>query len=95
MTLTNSHPNKQLAVWTDGMTPKEKEEFQKDLKISSTHPVLKRLVKLLNDKKKMLDGAEIRTDTYDNPNWSYRQADLNGCQRTLSLMLQLLNHVEN
>ncbi len=69
-------------VWTKHCTSEE----EKQLYITS----LKRVKWVLDDLNKLVDSnlasgeaVEISPKSYDNPNWAYRQAHLNGYKQAL------------
>ena len=83
-----------LSIWTDGLSIKEKEEFSKDLKVAATHPVLKRLLKIIKRERDLLERKERSIESYNIACWPYKQADYNGSLRTINLVETLLNFVE-
>lgn len=73
-----------------GLPEKEKEEFKRLLIHSA---LIRRTVEIL---KKWKEEEEVvdKVD-YESASWSHKQADRNGAVRSLSKILQLLDHVEN
>jgi hypothetical protein len=79
-----------ISAWTKHLTtPEEKQEFKNIFKGSK--PVLERLDELINEIELDTDSLELNPKVYDIPNWSYRQADLNGYRRALKQIKRLIS----
>ena len=82
-----------ISAWTKHLAdPKDKEQFKNSILGSKT--VLNRLSALLNEEENDLIQTE---NDYDNLNWAYRQADINGYRRCLRKIQKLINldHKDN
>ncbi len=79
-----------ISAWTKHLkTEEEKEQFQRQL--IGAKPVLNRLAALLKEKEADLDRSDKSLASYDNPNWSYRQAHKNGYSSSVSNTLNLID----
>lgn len=77
-------------VWTAHLeTEEEKEKFYRS--VVSAKAVLDRLAQLIDNKENELTGSEISLKSYDNPNWAYRQAHMNGYRSCGLRLKRLLN----
>lgn len=78
-----------ISAWTDHLkTDEEKQQFKNQ--VLGSKQVFKRLQELINRIEDDLNNAELDTRIYDNPNWEYRQADMNGSRRTLRTIRKLI-----
>jgi hypothetical protein len=76
--------------WTKHISDQdEKISFEKYIK--SCKPLLDHLVKLLQEKYNSLESSELDPKMFDQPNWDYRQAFLNGKKSELSNLIKLIN----
>lgn len=74
-----------ISRWTSHLkTQEEKDKFIKNVLGSRT--TFNRLNDILDEMEK---GEDIVASDYDNPNWAYRQADINGFKRCLSILKKL------
>lgn len=74
--------------WTKGLEPDSKKELELQFKASTI--VRKRLKELLEDKWKVEDNKRLQSDSYDTPNWAFKQADIAGYHRALREIISLL-----
>lgn len=78
-----------LSIWTHHIKdPEQKDKAETELKYSVTS-FNNRLRQILKDMDTSLDGQELATKAYDNPNWAYRQADINGYRRCIKKLLTI------
>jgi hypothetical protein len=77
-----------LEVWTRNLNPEDKERFKNAYAGSKT--VLDRQVEILDQMESDVNDLEINPKAYDIPNWSHRQADLNGYRRALKQVKNLI-----
>lgn len=75
------------SVWTKHLKTKEEQERFASAVLGSKI-VFKRLGELLDEEEAELLKME---NNYDNPNWDYRQADVNGYRRCLRKIHNLIN----
>ena len=76
--------------WTKHLTnAEEKESFEKE--ILGARRVLERQSAILNEYEKSLDKSEIDLNTYETPNWDYKQAHKNGYRACLYRIRDLIN----
>lgn len=78
--------------WTSGMSTTEKEEFQELLTRNTI--LTTRLLTMLKNKEKIIVDRETRDDTFDNPNWAYKQAYTNGRLQSLREIICLFGFLE-
>ena len=73
-----------LSAWTQHLRkdPKAKEDFERYLKGSKT--ITNRVLDIIEEKERELTSSEVSSESYDSPNWSHRQADINGYRRCLN-----------
>lgn len=76
-------------IWTQGMNDSQKAEFQK-LLMNSTQ-LLKQLANVIDNLENSLERSELTQTAYDNPNWVYRQAHLNGQRHSLKTLKDLVS----
>ena len=77
-----------LTRWTQHLKdPEAKAEFEKFLKGSKQ--ILDRQTQILEEAEEALNRVERNVDTYDKPNWDYRQAHFNGYRACLHLIKRL------
>lgn len=68
---------RQLSVeWTQGMTPDQKEAFEKVIRNNST--LVKRLLEILDKWEAEANAKELSIDDFKEPNWANKQAFRNG-----------------
>lgn len=74
--------------WTKGLDAPQAdavtEEFLKSKRLRD------RLTKVLEDKISTSQASSRSKDLYDNPNWTYLQADNRGYERALTEILKLI-----
>lgn len=76
-----------ITAWTSHLQDQEQvKRFQESVKHSD---VLDRLHDILTDMKKEEERAEVSRESYDSPNWDYRQAHRNGIISTLTQVMKL------
>lgn len=79
-----------ITKWTSHITdPEDKERFRSH--ILSAKPVLARLGQMLDEEESNLDMREISVTAFDNPNWAYRQAYMNGCRAFLKMIRKAID----
>jgi hypothetical protein len=79
-----------LTLWTKHIKDQEaKENFERQ--IINSIPVLERIQDILKEDLDTLDKVEFSTKAYDNPNWAYRQAHVNGYKTAYKNLDKLLN----
>lgn len=83
------HPNKpRLKLdWTKDLPASEREDFTKIVLNSSL--AIDKLRKIVYNR--VISGEKVVVDDYDSPSWSHKQADLNGYNRALREILELLD----
>ena len=54
-------------------------------------PVTLQLISILRDAQASLDRGEETQQSYDNPNWAYKQAHKNGARSSLKQIETLIN----
>lgn len=74
--------------WSKGLETDAKKELELQFKASML--IRKRLIQLLEEKWKVEDNKRLLSDTYDSPNWAFKQADIAGYHRALKEILSLL-----
>lgn len=62
--------------WTTGMTPAEKDAFEKLLR--SSPRIVSRLKQICEQWEQAILSQQCKPDSYDTPSWAYKQAHLNG-----------------
>lgn len=62
---------------------------------NSNTELLDELVKAFEEKIKIAQSLSDAADTYDSPNWPYKQADLVGYRRGIQEVVNLLNIRDN
>ena len=79
-----------ITTWTHHLKDEaEKLQFEKSLR--SSRWILDRLNEILEEMDVSLDHQEISPKAYDNPNWAYKQAHLNGFRQCLVKISKLIN----
>ena len=79
-----------FSVWTQHLKDVEDIQNFKNT-INSAKPVLDRLAQILKTKEMSLERSENDLSVYDNANWSYRQAHMNGYRSCLAKVQTILN----
>jgi hypothetical protein len=74
--------------WTKGLEPLIQEEIVEDFKASGL--IRERLTTLLMEKVNTSRDESRNKSSYDNPNWTYLQADARGYERALYEVISLL-----
>jgi hypothetical protein len=81
-----------IIQWTNHLkTQEEKDRFADSVKGSRL--VLERLSQILRQEEDEITRTELSVDSYDNPNWSHKQAFRNG-QRSVYRKLQSLTNLD-
>lgn len=75
-------------VWTQGMNAEQKAEFVLDYNGSKV--VRDRLVEILQNKIKDNRTEQTSLDSFDCPNWGFKQAAYNSKEKTLLEVIDLL-----
>lgn len=76
--------------WTKNLkNADEKAAFEST--VEGAKPVLDRLKTLLDEKERILNQSEMSFDTFDKPNWDYRQAYQNGFRACLYGIRKLID----
>lgn len=73
---------------TKGMPADEAQEFV-GLFIEA-RLVRKRLIQMLEEKRKSIQSERLSKEDYSNGSWAFKQADLNGYERGISELISLL-----
>ncbi len=73
-------------VWTQGLTPTEKEEFEKV--VYASKKVLDKLSQIVYNKINAVEKTS--PEDYKSPAWAYLQADRNGYRRALEEINSIL-----
>ena len=76
-----------ISAWIKHLKTKEEQERFKSA-VQGSKIVFDRLKALLEEEEAELLKIE---NNYDNPNWDYRQADVNGFRRCLRRLQTLIN----
>lgn len=74
--------------WTKGLPPEKKEAIKAAFNAGGT--LRERQVTLLREKIESARKKRILESAYENPNWSYLQADFCGYERALEEVISLL-----
>lgn len=74
--------------WTSDLKGEDKENFIKYL--TNSRGILTKLAKIITKKDGSAVSQQLSVDSFDKPNWDYRQAYLNGKTAAYKEMLQLL-----
>lgn len=78
-----------MNIWSAHLkTDKDKQEFEN--LVLRAKPVLDRLRVLVENKEEELSSFENSLKAYDNPNWHFRQAHINGYKSCQSRLLKLI-----
>ncbi len=83
--MTKREPHKKKLSLSLFKDLEDKEAFEKLFRNNSI--IREQLSKVVAGKRK----EHIKTPDYDNPSWSHRQADLNGYNRALNEILDLID----
>lgn len=75
-------------AWTRGKSEEEKKLYVESLNRAKW--VLDDLNKLVDSNLRGVEAAESKVESYDNPNWAYRQAHANGYKKALKDIKNLL-----
>lgn len=71
-----------LSAWTQHIKdPVEKKNFEEYVKGSKQ--IMERLQAILNTLETSLERTEQSADVFEDPNWAYKQAYMNGCRAML------------
>lgn len=85
MTQRQPHQKKLSLSLLKGLKGKPKEDFEELFRNNTI--IREQLTKVVADKRK----EHTKATDYDNPSWSHRQADLNGYNRALNEILELID----
>lgn len=77
-------------VWTSGMNEEQKEELKSSFYASNE--IRKRLKEILTMKYESARVEMRSKDTYESPNWAFKQADLCGYERALNEVISLIEN---
>lgn len=76
--------------WTKHLnTIEEKQKFED--RVQAAKPVLDRLKQLIKEKTEALDRAELDEASFDNPNWSHKQAYRTGLRAASAGFAKLID----
>lgn len=78
--------------WTKGLNGESKSNFEVLLRNSST--VLGRLHSILEEKERELNSSEMSVKSFEDPNWAYKQAFVNGQKSGLKEIRDLLDFIK-
>jgi len=77
-------------LWTAHLKdPSEIERFERSLQGSRI--ILDRLLAMLDEKELSMENVEHSLEAYDNANWPYRQAHINGYKSCLKRLKKIIN----
>lgn len=76
-------------IWTKHLAEDQKERFKSQ--IIGARDVLERLEEILREEEAQLDRSEIDPNSFDTPNWDYKQAYKNGYRAGLAVMTKLID----
>lgn len=82
-----------ISAWTKHLSGEEKKRFQNE--VLGSKQVLIRLQTILNEMRDEKEDLELSTDSYNSPNWDYKQADTNGYKRCLKQISKLIKLDDN
>lgn len=77
-------------AWFKGVKTDE-DKAKREASIRASSHILDLITELMDEDDKSLSNAETASKVYDNPNWAYKQADVNGYRRCLKVYKDLLN----
>lgn len=77
-----------ITKWTEHLADAEEKKLF-EAKINSAKPVLDRLIAILKQQEDGLDRYDRSVDSYEDPNWAYKQAFRNG-QRNVNNAVKTL-----
>ncbi len=79
-----------MMMWTKNLkTDEERTRFESTVR--AARPVLERMAQLLSEEEVDITRTELSVDSYDNPNWSHKQAFKNGQRNILRKIQTLIN----
>lgn len=79
--------DKLKTVWFQDLPKSEQEDFKKI--VLGSKKVLDKLSKIVYNRYN--DGELVKTNDYDSPSWSHKQAHLNGKREAYQEILDLLD----
>lgn len=79
-----------ITAWTKACKTEEEKKRLTDSVLGSKI-ALKRLGELLTEMEEDLTSSELSIKNYDSPNWSHKQADVNGSKRTIRTIKRIIN----
>lgn len=77
-------------AWFKGVKTDE-EKTKREASVRASSHILDLIKDLMDEDERSLSNSEIASKVYDNPNWAYRQADVNGYRRCLKVYKELFN----
>lgn len=79
-----------ISRWTQHIKdPEAKQRFAN--RILSCKDVFERLEDIILEKEQSLDRSEMNIESYDKPNWAYKQAHKNGLRAAFGTVKELIN----
>lgn len=75
-------------VWLSKLTPEQKEEMRSSF--TGGWFMRQQLTKILNERIDAARKDQRLKESYDSPNWAYKQADLCGYERAMFEILSLI-----
>ena len=78
-------------TWYRGLDEKEKKDLHAILRNSSF--LITQFKKILDSKDKISDQEKLSKETYKDPNWALRQADIVGYKRALQEIRELFSFI--
>lgn len=77
-------------IWTRHLVdPSQKESFEKVIRNSTL--LMSRIQDMLNELDQEIERSEISTKAFEDPNWQYRQAHINGQKNMLYKLKDIFN----
>lgn len=87
-------PLQQLDIrWAKHLEPDDKEKFVQAVRHDTL--VLGRLLAILEEELASLERQETTENSFDNPNWPYKQAFSNGQKNGIKKVVTLLNFLKD
>ena len=80
------------AIWLAHLKdPAQRQEFEVALRNSYNSVFTTRLKEIIEQRLENNTMSELRQENYDSPNWSHKQAHVNGMNQILVWVLDLIN----
>ena len=76
--------------WVKGIKEEDKKDYVDSLKSSMA---LHKLKEMIDEREKEILNSSINVDTFDSPNWDYKQAYTNGQLQDLRWFKRLLDFI--